>query len=67
VQLLTPADDLTLVDFFDFDQSGFLDFAYFRVAIVVSMRHPELVGHEALIEVQYAHVFVTDDAVSERK
>jgi hypothetical protein len=58
VQRLDPADDLRFIDFFDFDQSGFLDFAYYHVAIIGSVTHPELAGHEALIEVQYASVFI---------
>jgi hypothetical protein len=62
VERLAPNDDLRFIDFFDFDQSGFLDFKYYRVAINGSERHPDLAGHEALIEVQYAHVFADDPA-----
>jgi hypothetical protein len=60
IRQLSPSDDLRFIDFFDFDQSSFLDFAYYRVSIHASEMHPELVGHEALIEVQYANVFVQD-------
>jgi hypothetical protein len=60
IQRLGPTDDLGFMEFFDFDQSGFLDFAYYRVSIDASEQHPDLVGHEALIEVQYADVFVAD-------
>ena len=63
-QRLASDDDLRFIDFFDFDQSGFLDFAYLRVAIRGSQRHPELVGHEALIEVQRAQVFVDESAAT---
>jgi|SRR5438105_2089579 len=64
VQRLSPTDDLRFIDFFDFDESGFLDFAYYRVSISGSERHPHLAGHEALIAVQYAHVFVDEKAPS---
>jgi hypothetical protein len=65
VRAVMRNDDLRFLDFFDFDQSGFLDFGYYRVAINSSEQHPELVGHEALIEVQYAHVFVNDAPASD--
>jgi len=64
VQRLSPTDDLRFIDFFDFDESRFLDFAYYQVSISGSERHPHLAGHEALIEVQYAHVFVDEKAPS---
>jgi hypothetical protein len=64
IERLGPPDDLRFIDFFDFDQSGFLDFAYFRVTINGSERHPELAGHEALIEVLHARVFVEDLALT---
>jgi hypothetical protein len=60
IQRLGPTDDLQFIAFFDFDQSGFLDLAYYRVSIDASEQHPSLVGHQALIEVQYADVFVND-------
>jgi hypothetical protein len=62
VERLGPTDDLRFIDFFDFDQSGFLDFAYYHVSINGSERNTNLAGHEALIEVQYAHVFLDDGA-----
>jgi hypothetical protein len=60
IQRLGPTDDLRFIDFFDFDQSGFLDFTYCHVAISSSEHHPDLKGHEALIEVQYVNVFGDD-------
>jgi len=60
---LGPKDDLRFIDFFDFDQSGFLDFQYYRVSINGSDA-ADLVGRDALIEVQYAHVYVEDPAGS---
>ncbi len=53
-------DDLRFIDFFDFGDAGYIDFTYFHVAIVSSANHPEIAGHEALIEAQYAEVFVDD-------
>ena len=60
IQRLGPSDTLRFMEFFDFDRSGFLDFAYYRVSIDASEQQTSLVGHEALIEVQYANVFVDD-------
>lgn len=56
---LGPGDaDLRFIDFFDWDQSGFLDFQYYLVAIESSVPHAALAGHRALVEVQYADVFI---------
>ena len=64
VQKLGPEDaDLRFIDFFDFGHAGHLDLKYFRVSIEGSVRHPNLAGHRALIEVQYADVFL-DESVS---
>jgi hypothetical protein len=64
VRRLGPEDaDLRFIDFFDFGQAGYLDFKYYVVSIESSVRHPVLAGHRALIEVQYADVFV-DETVS---
>jgi hypothetical protein len=52
--------DLRFIDFFDFGQAGYRDFQYFHVAVASCERHPELAGHEALVEVQYADVYVDD-------
>jgi len=60
VDRLGPNDDLRFIDFFDFGQAGYLDFQYFHVAVASSPRHPEIAGHEAVVEVQYADVFVDD-------
>lgn len=58
VQRLRPTDDLRFIGFFDFDSYGHVDFRFFRVIIRASGEHPELAGHEALIEVQYARVLL---------
>jgi hypothetical protein len=49
---------LLFINYFDWDQMGFVDFQYYRVNIVRFDKHPELVGREALIDVQHARVFV---------
>lgn len=52
------ADGLRLhfIDFYDFDDFGFIDFEYFRVRIAECAEHPHLVGRQALIEVTHALV-----------
>jgi hypothetical protein len=47
VQRLTADDDLRFIDFFEFDESRYLDLPYCQVAIQGSPQHPELVGHVA--------------------
>src|SRR6266496_4263402 len=60
VRQLGPKDDLRFIDFFDWDKSKFLDLQYYRVSIQACERAPELAGHEALVEVQYADVIADD-------
>jgi hypothetical protein len=52
------ADGLRLhfIDFYDFDDFGFIDFEYFRVRIAECAEHLHLVGREALVEVPHAFV-----------
>lgn len=56
----TPSRHRAGLRFFDFDSYGHVDFKFFRVIIRDSGEHPELAGHEALIEVQYARVLLLD-------
>ena len=65
VQRLGPTDELRFIGFFDWDTSGYLDFKYFHVFIESSDNHPELAGHEALVEVQYAKVILDQETVGE--
>lgn len=44
------------VDFFDWDNFGFIDLQYHLVRIDACSEHPHLVGRAALIEVRYATV-----------
>ncbi len=58
-------------DYFDWDEMAYIDFQYYRVRIAAFPLQPHLVGREALLEHQYAKVFVdhpgqlTDDQQSE--
>jgi hypothetical protein len=60
VQRLGPTDDLRFIAFFDFGSYVYVDFKFFHVFIQGSEKHPELAGHEALVEVQHADVFLAD-------
>jgi hypothetical protein len=62
VRRLGPMDTLRFIGFFDWDKESYLDFKYFQVFIEASEQHPELAGHEALVEVQYAKVLLDDSA-----
>jgi hypothetical protein len=48
---------LLLIDYFDWDQMGFIDLQYYRVKVIVFDKHPDLVGREALLDVHHAGVF----------
>ncbi len=47
---------LLLIDYFDWDQMGFIDFQYYRVRVIGFDQHPHLVGREALLDVHHAKV-----------
>ena len=51
-------DDVTLVfvDYFDWNVLDYVDFQYYRVLVKSSIEHPEIAGHQALIDVHYARV-----------
>ena len=52
-----PTDlDLRFIDFFDFDQAGFIDFQYYLVHIEGSSKYPILAGHRALVEISFVKV-----------
>ncbi|HSF15220.1 MAG TPA: hypothetical protein VLK65_06675 [Vicinamibacteria bacterium] len=55
-QLGPDIADLRFIDFFDFEESGYLDFKYYRVRVQSSLRNAAPVGHHALLEVSYAKV-----------
>lgn len=52
--------DLRLMEYFDFEQMGYLDLQYYRARIITFPKHRGLEGREALLEVQYARVFLED-------
>ncbi|BDG05740.1 hypothetical protein [Anaeromyxobacter oryzae] len=64
VRRLGPTDDLRFIAFFDFGSYDYVDFKFFHVFIQGSERHPELAGHEALVEVQYARVLLHEEGTS---
>jgi hypothetical protein len=51
---------LRFLDYFDWNEMDNIDFQYYKVRIELFTPHPDLVGREALLEHQYAKVFVTD-------
>ncbi len=52
--------DLAFIDYFDWNSSGYSDFAYYYVRIVGCSEHPEIVGRDALLEVLNGGVFADD-------
>jgi hypothetical protein len=56
--------DLRFIDFFDWDQTGHIDFRFYLVNIEGSTRHPTVIGHRALLEVSYARVLVESEEPS---
>jgi len=63
VDRVEPNDvDLRFIDFFDWDQTGQIDFRYYLVSITASSKHPTLVGHRALLEVSFAKVWAEAEA-----
>jgi hypothetical protein len=60
---LGPSDAvLEFLDYFDWDQTGCLDFRYVRVRICEFPLHPDLVGREALLEAEHVDVCITQRA-----
>lgn len=58
-----PGDvELLFLDYFDWNEMGYLDFQYYRVRILSFPDQPHLVGREALLEHQHAGVYVADAA-----
>jgi hypothetical protein len=55
---------LVFIDYFDWNEMGYIDFQYYKVRIVSFASHPHLVGREALLEHQNA-IVVADVALKE--
>jgi hypothetical protein len=63
---IEPDDcDLRFIQFFDWWDLGFRDFAFYRVRIVGSQRYPHLVGRDALVPVTSSVRMFCEDATSE--
>ncbi len=52
--------DLRLIQYFDFNQQGYIDYKYYLVRITAFTSHPHLVDRDALMEVQNANVYFDD-------
>jgi hypothetical protein len=50
--------ELHFIDYFDWDEMAYIDFQYYRVRIASFPLQAQLVGRNALLEHQYAKVFV---------
>ena len=55
---------LLFIDFFDWDDFGYIDFRYYRVKVTACAEHPEVLGRQALVEVGYANVEFRDNDTS---
>ncbi len=55
--------DLRFIHYFDWDELGFRDFAYYRVRIIGSEKHPHLTGRDALLPVSPGVIVLYDDSV----
>lgn len=50
--------ELHFLDYFDWDDTAYIDFQYYRVRIAAFPSQPHLLGREALLERRHARVFV---------
>jgi hypothetical protein len=57
----TEGLSLGWVDFFDWNNFGFIDLQYHLVRIDRCTEHPRVVGRAALVEVQYANVHLLEE------
>lgn len=57
--------DLRFIDYFDFNLQGFRDFEYYRVRVVGSSQHTDIIGRDALIRSNHA-VVALEEAESEK-
>jgi hypothetical protein len=55
-ELKTQGLSLVFIDFYDFDDFGYIDLRYYLVRVLRCGDHPELVGRDALIDVRHAEV-----------
>lgn len=48
--------DLELLDFFDWSPMGYIDLRYYLVLVRACRNHPDVIGHQALVDVSSASV-----------
>lgn len=59
VKDIKPSDaSLQFIDYFDWNNMGYVDFRYYRVRIITFAAFPHLIGREALLEYGYATVLI---------
>ncbi len=51
---------MDFLEYFDFDQLSIKDNRYIIAKIIFSQKHPEINGHKAMIESQYADIYYGD-------
>ena len=55
---LCPGDaEMRFIRYFDFSSDDYLDFKYVMAEIIASIKHPDLIGRLALIELEYTIIF----------
>jgi len=59
-QITTGEAELHFLECFDWNRLDYLDFRYYKVQIARFNARPELVGREALIDSQYAFVYLVE-------
>jgi hypothetical protein len=57
-EISAPEAELQFLDYFDWNQMGYIDFQYYRVRISAFASKPHLIGREALLDHLHARVFV---------
>jgi hypothetical protein len=58
-QVPQSSTSLLYIDYFDWDQMGYIDFEYYRVKIARFDTQPQVVGREALVKVHHAKILVS--------
>jgi hypothetical protein len=54
--------DFRFIEYYDLQETGYVDYRYFRVKIVAFPDHPELEGADALLDTHHAKVFFLEEA-----
>ena len=62
ITIISPDEiDLQFIDFFDFDTLGFRDFEYYRVRIINSSNHSDILNRDALVKVNLSEAVFESD------